>query len=593
MHLLPRSIGRLSFILSILLTCTLAAKAQKPSGDIGPTGLVAVPSKLPLSDSADDRPTFSLDGRVMFFGSRRFSQDQWRIPNQNPQWKWDSDLWYRILKDSGWSDPINLGRPVNNSAEQSNPTVSPRGDELYYIDGGQLMKARLKDGQFVEPQPVPGQFNSIYVMRRISQNRFMDSLRRIVWQEMLPDSDLRLRLPDAWDLHYREHMIAHLKTYSALEFGLWSRCETSITPDGKLAIFSENFGKAGQYGLGGMGGDDLWLVPINQKGMWDSVLPIAGINTEYDETYPCIAADGVTLYFTSSRPCKTCKPGEWGGQDIYRAVWNGHKFSQPEPLGPPFNSAADDYGFGIGPDGETAYFVSNRTGKSRFYEVKLRPQDSAIAPQPVAVLQGRVTDAVTKKPVAAEVFVDDLTAAQTKFSVYSDSVSGNYALAAQRGHRFGIQAVANGYLPHSERFSVPAAAPFDRSQLDIELSPEVAGAMTEFKNVVFASGKTNLLPESRLELDRVVSFLKQSPTVDIELDGHTDDVGSTAFNQRLSEARAKSVLHYLQQKGISASRMQARGFGMTRPLVKDRSDEARARNRRVEMVILGTTPSNK
>lgn len=577
------------FCIALVLVVSGAARAQQQSTATppSPNGLVAVPTKLPLSDSADDRPTFTLDGRMMFFGSRRFSQDPWRVANSNPAWKWDSDLWYRILKDSGWSPPINVGQPVNNSVEQSNPTISPRGDELYYIAGGQLMKARLKEGKFTDPVPVPGQFNQIYQMRWQIQQRFMDSLRMLVRQELLPDSDLFYRAPDAWQLHFTEHMIAHLKTNAALEFGLWFRCETTITPDGKYAIFSENFGKKGEYGMGGMGGDDLWIVPIDQHGHWDSVLsPNGNINTPFDETYPFLAADGATLYFTSTRPCPTCAPGEWGVQDIYKTVFDGRHWTDPVPLGPPFNSAADDYGFSIGPDGETAIFVSNRSGKSRFYEVKLPANDSVIAPRHVVILQGRITDAATHQPVVAEVFVDDLSAGQTRFSVFSDSVSGDYVLAAERGHRFGVQAVAKGYLPHSERFTVPAGAPFDRTKLDIELEPQVAGAKTEFKNVYFNSGKTDLLPESRLELDRVAEFLQQSSTIDVEIDGHTDDVGSAAYNQRLSEERAHAVLQYLVSKGIPAARMRSKGFGKTRPLVRSTTEEARARNRRVDMVIL-------
>src|ERR1043165_5935016 len=125
----------------------------------------------------------------------------------------------------------------------------------------------------------------------------------------------------------------------------------------------------------------------------------------------------------------------------YRTQWNGTVWTDPVPLGAPFNSPKDDYGFSIGPDGKTAYFVSNRDGKSRLYQVSLDPSDSLIAPKQVVVLQGTVTDAKTHQPLAAEIFVDDLSTAEQSQSVFSDSVSGSYALAGQRGHRFGIQAV--------------------------------------------------------------------------------------------------------------------------------------------------------
>ncbi len=551
--------------------------------------LVAIPAQLPDQDSADDRPCFTLDGRTMYFGSRRFSKDPWRIPDQNPQWKWDSDLWKRILTDSGWSAPINLGPPINNSAGQLNPTVSPDGSELYYVSGGGavLWRARLDSGKASQPQPIQGLLNNIYTNKQFAMAHFHDSIWNLVYREMLPDSDLKLRAPDAWDLHFREHLVRHLQTQMAADFFTQMiRCESTITPDGKDAIISENFGKEGSYGFAGKGGEDLWIVTIGKDGSWDTVKYFNGkINSEYDETYPFLAADGATLYFTSNRPCPTCTPGTSGAQDIYRTQFNGVHWTDPVPLGPPFNSTSDDYGFSIGPDGKTAYFVSNRDGKSRLYQVNLRPQDTAIAPKPVVELQGTVTDATTHKPLAAEIFVDDLSAKEADFSVYTDSISGNYVLAAQRGHRFGIQAIAAGHLPRSERFTVPANEPFDRTQLDLALEPVALGATMEFKNVYFDFGKADLLPESKLELDRVVLFLQKSANIFLEVGGHTDDVGSSAANQKLSEERASAVRDYLVSRGIAATRLNAVGYGKSKPLVKGNSEEARAKNRRVEMTI--------
>ncbi|GEM_PF-1558045 len=598
----------------IVLTSLLFATAFAPSFDpllaqtphvlkgatehaAQPSALIAIPAKLPDQDSADDRPCFTLDGRQMYFGSRRASKDAWRAPDnsifKDPSWKWDGDLWYRVLTDSGWSIPINIGPPINNSGAQINPTISPRGDELYYVGGGAgatLWRAKLIDGKWQQPQPVPGLLNRIYAVKAQAMEFFRDSILQVVKKEMIPDSDLKLRAPDAYDLHFRERVVDHLKTQMAADFfRQFERCESTISPDGEAAIFSENFGQRGAYGMDGEGGDDLWLVKISPSGSWDSVYRIDHVNSAYDESYPFIAADGETLYFTSNRPCPTCGPGTSGQQDIYRTQWTGRRWTDPVPLGPPFNSPADDYGFSIGPDGKTAYFMSNREGKSRLYQVDLRPEDSAIAPKPVVILQGIVTDAKTHKPLEAQIFVDDLTAEANEFSVTTDSISGAYALAAKRGHRFGIQAIASGHLPHSERFTVPAREAFDRTKLDLELEPVGLGASMEFKNVSFGFGKADLLPESKLELDRVVEFLRKSANISLEIGGYTDDVGSNAANQTLSEERARAVRDYLVSRGIPAVRLKAVGYGKSKPLVKGTSEEARAKNRRVEMTITSET----
>jgi outer membrane protein OmpA-like peptidoglycan-associated protein len=613
----------LSFLASTLALSGAKAEQQKVKADtvVGPHQLVAIPAALPNQDSADDRPCFTLDGRMMYFGSRRASKDPWRIPDPNPNWKWDSDLWYRILTDTGWSSPINVGAPINNSAGQLNPTISPRGDVLYYVSGGgqvlwmaklaervkptvppNLEKKRGKKlvspkdtvvaalkptAMFKDARPVGGLLNNIYGNRQYMMALFHDSILRVVQKEMQPDSDLKFRAPDAWNLHFTEHLYQHLQTQMNADFfAQMIRCESSITPDGKLAIISENFGKKNQYGWDGEGGEDLWIVTIDQNGGWDTIKYLQGhINSEFDETYPFIAADGVTLYFTSNRPCKTCAPGTSGAQDLYRTQWNGKEWTDPVPLGAPFNSPKDDYGFSIGPDGKTAYFVSNRDGKSRLYQVSLDPSDSLVAPKQVVVLQGTVTDAKTHKPLAAEIFVDDLSTAQQSQSVLSDSISGSYALAGQRGHRFGIQAVAAGHLPRSERFTVPAEGTFDRTKLDLALAPVEVGATAEFKNVYFEFGKADLLPESRLELTRVAQFLKKSNKTTLEIAGHTDDVGTVQANQALSEARANSVLEYLASLGIMKGRMKAVGYGKSHPRVRGTTESARAQNRRVEMII--------
>ena len=112
--------------------------------------------------------------------------------------------------------------------------------------------------KFEDPKPVPGQINAIYQNKSLAGAIYMDSLRRIVLQEIAPDSDLRTRAPQAYDLHYQERMVKHLKTQGALNFATkMIRGEDTITPNGKFAIISENFGEAGKYGLGGKGDEDL------------------------------------------------------------------------------------------------------------------------------------------------------------------------------------------------------------------------------------------------------------------------------------------------------------------------------------------------
>lgn len=625
-HVTKRSIQTIFLFLLLLSAFNVYAQRKKGvksdttkmnSAIVHGDSLVAVESKLPMVDSADDRPTFSLDGKMMVFGSRRppMKGETWRAPSANPMEKWDGDIYYRLLTDTGWTIPINPGPPLNNSASQNNPTIHPRGDILYFVGGAnsQLAQSKIVEEETVRfdtvknfkgkvkkvtkkvviakkigpPAPVYGLINNAYINKSNAMVHFNNAINDRVAYEMKADSDLLLRAPDAYAVHQKEKLYRALKDNGAAKFySQFSRLENTITPDGRYAIFSDNFGKTGEYGLAGEGDDDLWIADISENGNWDTVkAPNGKINSSSAETYPFMAADGATLYFSSDRFCGTCPSGTSGSDDIYMTRLTDAGFSKPVILPPPFNSLAGDYGFSISPDGETAYFVSNRSGKSKFYEVHLRPQDSLISPRQIIILAGKVTDKVTHKPIKAEIFIDELTEGKNSFSVFSDSVSGTYILTMQRGHRFGLQALAKGYLPRSERFTYPAKGTFDRTKLDIELQPIEVGASAEFKNVYFDFNKSDLLKESKLELDRVVKFLQQSKNASVEIDGHSDDVGNDEYNNKLSLDRARSVMNYLVSKGVPARRMEAKGFGKTKPLAKGNDEISRAKNRRVEMVI--------
>lgn len=614
------------FSLVIVLADANAQRKKKPAKE--PTkeinsaiahndSLVAVEWALPLIDSADDRPTFSLDGKMMVFGSRRppMEGEKWRVSSSDPLQPWDGEIYYRLLTDTGWTIPINPGLPLNNSGSQNNPTVHPRGDIIYFVGGAGVTvaetkiieeeiitqdtifdkKGRVKKIQthktykknFAKPTPVQGEINNVYISKGNATFNYQMQVRQQIQQETPEEKELFQRAPDARAVYQKEKLYKIVNTNGAAKFYRgFIRCENTVTPDGRYVIFSDNFGKTGEYGISGEGDDDLWIAEINEKGGWDSVrAPNGKVNSAGAETYPFMAADGATLYFSSDKQCKECPPGTSGGDDIYMTRLTSAGFTEPVILPPPFNSPYGDYGFSISPDGQTAYFVSNRNGKSRFYQVKLRTQDSAIAPKPIIILAGKVTDKVTGKPVKAEIFVDELTEGKNSFSVFSDEVTGTYILSMQRGHRFGLQTSANGYLPRSERYNTPVTGSFDRNQLDLELTPIEVGAVAEFKNVYFDFNKSELLPESKLELDRVYEFLIKNKNATVEIGGHTDDVGTDAYNEQLSEERAKTVMQYVTSKGIPARRMTAKGYGKTKPVARGNDDEARAKNRRVEMMI--------
>ena len=123
-------------------------------------------------------------------------------------------------------------------------------------------------------------------------------------------------------------------------------------------------------------------------------------------------------------------------------------------------------------------------------------------------------------------------------------------------------------------------------KLEIEEEEIEVGQTIRLNNISFEFNKADLLPSSYEELDKVYSFLNDNPTVQIELAGHTDNVGSDDYNMELSQKRADAVKTYLVNKGIDAGRLTSKGYGETKPIETNDQDWGREKNRRVEFTIL-------
>jgi outer membrane protein OmpA-like peptidoglycan-associated protein len=121
---------------------------------------------------------------------------------------------------------------------------------------------------------------------------------------------------------------------------------------------------------------------------------------------------------------------------------------------------------------------------------------------------------------------------------------------------------------------------------DLYLSPIEVGEVVRINNVFFDFAKATLREESYPELNRVVKFMNDNPSMEIALGGHTDNVGSDPANLKLSEERIQSVKAYIAEQGIDGDRMSAKGYGETKPIASNDTEEGRQQNRRVEFTIV-------
>jgi OmpA-OmpF porin, OOP family len=205
---------------------------------------------------------------------------------------------------------------------------------------------------------------------------------------------------------------------------------------------------------------------------------------------------------------------------------------------------------------------------------------------PKIIVTGKVLDANTRKPIAARV-VFELLPAQTPFdSVNTKSATGAYSIELPPQKFYSYLASAKGYLPAEENLDIRLKAEARTVQKDILLKPLEVGQTIRLNNIYFPQGEFTLLSASFAELDRLTKGLRDNPTLEIMLEGHTDIIGNPQDNLTLSQNRVRVVKEYLVKKGIAEKRIQVQAYGGTQPIKTDGTDEERQINRRVEFNIL-------
>jgi outer membrane protein OmpA-like peptidoglycan-associated protein len=306
------------------------------------------------------------------------------------------------------------------------------------------------------------------------------------------------------------------------------------------------------------------------------------INTPYDEISPFIHHDDNTLYFSSNG-----WPG-LGSKDLFVARKDASgQFQKPVNLGYPINTFGEESGLTVSSSGKNAFFSSNMKGGFGGMDIYSFELPQALRPNLVTYVKGKVFDAKTKETLDANVKITALKTDAIAFEDISDYETGEFLATMQAGKSYGLSVERKGYMLFSENFSLekPDAAnkPY---MLSVPLQPIEVGKMVILKNIFFETNKFNLLPESKAELQELINFMELNPSVTIEIDGHTDNVGDDKVNQLLSENRAKSVYSFLITNKIPAARLTYKGFGETSPMAANTSDEGRQQNRRTEFKIV-------
>lgn len=493
-------------------------------------------------------PVISADESKMMFTSTREGSMGGQLDDFTQEY--DEDIYISYKVNDRWTRPVNAGEPLNTHMNDATVGLSSDGQLLLIYNGrkrnGDIQSSVLEGDEWSYPDWLPRSVNS-----------------------------------------------GEKETSASL-----------ANNDRVLYFISSR--------EGGYGGKDIYVVHKDRRGNWGDARNLGpAINTPYDEESVFMHPDGRTLYFSSMGHSTI------GGFDIFRARMDDNgQWGKPENVGMPINTPDDDLSLVLSADGRHGYFSSTREGgKGRhdIYQITflgpekplyLSNEDQLLASfeksvsdnvleQSVeiktirlTVVKGVVKDAITDKPIKANIEVVDNDKDEVVFNNVSNSKTGRFLVTLPSGKNYGLAVKAEDYLFHSENFNIPKATAYQEIEKEILLNNVKKDVKIVLKNVFFDQGKAILRPTSYPELNRLAKLLKDVPTLKIEISGHTDNTGSASFNQKLSEDRARAVVEYIKAQEISPDRLTYVGYGETQPIADNTTKDGRQQNRRVEFKVL-------
>lgn len=451
------------------------------------------------------------------------------------------DIWFSKLIDGRWTPPVHGGKLLNDAGYNGIAGFSPDGTQMF------LLSHYSTSGSLAKTQ-------GISVSKSNSGG----------WSK--PEN---LTIP-------------YFQNKSSIVTGC-------ISADNSTFVYSAE--TYGSYGV-----EDLYVTIKGSDGRWSAPKNLgAKINTQFQELSPSLSVDGKTLYFSTNG-----RKG-LGSFDVYSAnrlddSWTN--WTEPANLGSGVNTEGRDLFFRTYPASDRATYAST-TNSDGYGDIKLfispelkSDEPIIIAPpaDPLADTQaepaeagikvfGKITNAKTGEAITG---VITITGVGEDKNVTCDANGYRINLAPQSGYTVRIE--SSGYISAMEKLDVEGYS-METLELNWKLQPVERGTTVNLKSVLFEQSKASLLPESYPELDLVVNFLQNNPSVAIELSGHTDNRGVAADNIRLSQDRVETVKEYLVSKGIESKRITGKGYGGTKPIASNDNEETRKLNRRVEFTI--------
>ena len=437
--------------------------------------------------------------------------------------------------------PMYLGADCDQIYYTST-TEKATGDKKSEITGMKnadvFFSKKNEKGEWERPEPVEGELNTefdegIVAFSPDAQTMYLTKARR----ELNAPTSVEIYTSTRSDAKWSAPVKFEITADTLSTFG-----HPAVSPDGEYLYFVSDM-------PGGYGGKDIWRISLKERqGSLVNLGP--DINTEGNDDFPYVRSDG-SLYFSSDG-----HPG-MGGLDIFRATAVDDPADlrwKVENMGFPINSAGDDFGITFG-KGEDGFFSSNR-GDARGYD-----HIYSFEYDPVRItIEGLVMDK-DEEPVKNAIIRIVGNDGSNQKEVARDD--GSFSFALQRGVKYVMLAGAKGYLNQKQEFASDST--MEDANYWVEFILPSISKPSVVENIFYDYDKADLRPESKTALNELIAVLHDNPNVTIEMASHTDRWGSDAYNINLSERRAKSVVDYLVENGISRNRLQPHGYGKSRP----------------------------
>ncbi|HSH51917.1 MAG TPA: OmpA family protein, partial [Bacteroidales bacterium] len=480
----------------------------------------------------------------------------------------------------------NLGSRVNSEYDDYNPVLHPSQDLLYFTSRRETEKNKRLDidNKFIENIFFSDQAGELWKKPKLLENKLESKNNESVLLFSKDGNEIYLYngKKNGGEILVSELKNDKWKSPKTLKGNISSKHkETTIalSPDEKEVIFVSN-----QEGT--IGGMDLFYSKLDEKEKWSEPINLgAAINTPFDEEGVYWHPNEDKVYFSSQGH------NSMGGFDVFVMERDVDKmWSNPENLGYPINTPNDDLFLKMDENNKQAYYSSirqNGNGGLDLYKIiflgeekelkittdniylawEYKPVDDLfyISPQELKVdtalfMVGMITDSKLGTPIQAKVEVIDTELSKIIATGLSDTL-GNYKIRIPEKKDYGVEVTAKNYLFYVTIINLSDKQVIDsKVRANFQLDRIDVGAKMILKNIFFETNKATLKPESTAELERVATLLKENPGIRLEISGHTDNVGSYRANQKLSEARAKSVVNYLIDQGVDKSKLEYKGY---------------------------------